>query len=314
MIFIILIVIATMLLFCKNDNTPNFFGGGSKKHKKIHIVNLNKEKSVELLAYMAVEYAITERHMNREMLEDSSYLFLDTLIKNMKKSKVIIKKAREKVSTLLESIPRHEKLGKPLIIRKLVGFHGVQVLVGEIDDMKKKILPDSNVLQSNKPYNNILKKKFVGTTHLICDSSKNKILKSIKILDSSGVYKIYIDGEFLLSYKCTKRDSSYSFLKFKNEGTSTGASSQYEKCAISKLKNSHKKNLAFIELYMSKAVKDLGIIISSLVNDLLFMTHDAWAMMVANRIFNVPVLYSRPSHPDEYYYYSKRKINGFRLV
>ena len=26
MIFIIFIVIATMLLFCKNDNTPSFFG------------------------------------------------------------------------------------------------------------------------------------------------------------------------------------------------------------------------------------------------------------------------------------------------
>ena len=89
MILIILIVIVTILLFCKNDNTPSFFGGGSKKNKKIHIVNLNKEKSVELLAYMAIEYAITERQMNREMLEDSSYRPNHNIVNVIHKKKIV---------------------------------------------------------------------------------------------------------------------------------------------------------------------------------------------------------------------------------
>lgn len=317
-----MLIICIVIIFCiilyfvdipVSTSKCTIFGGG-KPQRKNYIINLGREKSIEFLAYMAIEYSITASQMNRQMLEEQSHTFLNTL-KLVIKNKGLIEDTKHKVDTLLELIPKHEKLGKPLIIRKLTGFVGAPILMGEIEAMKPSILPDTNIVMNWKKYN-LLKDKFVATSQLLCDSAYNKNdVTGMKHIASSCTYKIYLIKEFFLSYTCNgNKNPQYAFIKQnKRFDANSENSMRYEKDSIQKIKNQQTKNLALVELYLSRAIKDIGIILSCYTNELLFMTHDAWAMMVANRIFNVAVLYSKPDETN-YYYYSKRVVDGFTVV
>ena len=299
--------------------------GGAMKRKKLYMINFDTERAILFLAYLAIEYAIeysTERFNNKTDIEKKCYTYFDTLEEKMKNKK-LIKQAGEKVIELLEVIPKHETLGKPMIIRKLMGYLGQNRLLGEIPNIvgDKELQVDSNIYRNETVFKKMInigmQNSMVMTTQILCDSRYNKVIDKVKKVETGATYKIFLDKEPFLTYNCSKNEAHYSFLTIKDGATqriSSTASTEEECHKIKKIKDKKEKTYRYVELYMSKAIKDIGIIMCSLVNDMPLLTQDAWVMLVANRVFNVEVIYSKPTESSMFYYYSKRVIDGFNLL
>lgn len=321
----LILVLVILYIFSSTDllSSVSIGGGGRVKNKHFYMIDLNAEKSVKLLSYLAIEYAIentNDRVYNRGDLEAKSHFFLKVLGSKMPKSRKLFIDATDRVNILLESIPKHETIGKPIVIQKLFNYEGQAIMYGEIKGMtsNKKIIADSNILRNEKMLDKLKTigsfKSLVMPTQIVCDSSYHKEIRNIKKIDTSASYKLYLNKDYLLTYTCKGSSSNYSLINVRNVGTSSTKDTEYERREIKRIHDSKEKNWRLIELYFSKAVKDLGIMICGVVEKMPVISQDAWFALVANRIFNIAMIYSKPVDRDNLQYYSRRTVDGFSIV
>lgn len=267
-------------------------------------IQLEFDKSVQLLTYMAIEYAIDmleEDFMNRKMIEPHANDFLDVVEEgiNSRRSSIdkLMKKTRSYLTSRLDQLPPKQTISKPDIVRKFTFYNGQAIMPYEITDITKHIQLDSNATRDKSI---ISDDRYIYTTsHMQCDiGTRNRYNRIDVNIESSGTYNILLNNTIpFLSYTCKGGIGSYK--KFGKEKTYKTLTTHELDKKIDRVKTIGDT----VDLYLSHEVKDLGVIISSKIFGLTFFTHDAFAMLFSTKIFGVDVIYSRPKTPRDLYYY-----------